>query len=149
MTWSQTTTALLEATHRAARGPKREGWFALWLLARVVEDAVPDAASGLDPLAERLTLKRLASLETRCASLTLPAPIRRALPGTFALLRESGTTGLALALSQLVAPVTEGLGPQAGQIVTALRNRVRDRAAAGPGAADTGPAGGSRGGTTR
>ena len=65
---------LLELLPRAARGPRRDGAFALWLTLRVAEDLLLQP-----PLAERASRRRLQALENRLSSLTLPPPLRRAL----------------------------------------------------------------------
>ena len=101
---------LLELLARTARGPRRV--FALWLVLRVAE-----GLAGATPATERAERRRVTNLEKRLASLTLPPPLRRALQSTLALLKEPGPDTPSLALRQLVAPVRETLGQEAGAAV--------------------------------
>ena len=104
--------ALLELLALSARGPRREGLFAVWLTARVALD------QGLvPPLPERAQRRRIEALERRLARLSLSPPLRRALAGTLALLRDPGTRPAAMALQQLTAPVRETLGEEAGEVI--------------------------------
>ena len=85
------------------------------------------------PLPERAAARRIAALERRLASLTLPAPLRRALNAALPQLASAaGTpTEVPQILSQLVAPAREAAGPEAGEAVNraaqAARQRLRDR----------------------
>lgn len=110
---------LLELLALSARGTRREGLFAVWLTARVALD------QGLDPpLPERAQRRRIEALERRLARLSLSPPLRRALAGTLALLRDPGTRPAAMALQQLTAPVRETLGAEAGEVLlTIVRSR--------------------------
>lgn len=58
----------------AARGPTRDGLFALWLVVRAAEALLPPA-----PVSPPNHRRRLQALETRLGSLALPAPLKRAL----------------------------------------------------------------------
>ena len=72
---------------------------------------------GLEPpLPERAQRRRIEALERRLARLSLSPPLRRALAGTLALLRDPGTRPAAMALQQLTAPVRETLGVEAGEV---------------------------------
>ena len=103
---------LLELLAASARGPRREGLFAVWLTARVALD------QGIDPpLPERAQRRRIDALERRLARLSLSPPLKRALAGTLSLLRDPGTRPAAMALQQLTAPVRETLGAEAGEII--------------------------------
>ena len=88
---------LLELLPRAARGPRRDGAFALWLTLRVAEDLLLQP-----PLAERASRRRLQALEHRLSSLTLPPPLRRALGAALGGLRGEGAAGVPLVLASLV-----------------------------------------------
>lgn len=108
------------------RGPKREGVFALWLTLRVAQDFHLDP-----PLPERLVRRRIAALATRLSSLTLPAPLRRALNATVQQLVDAGPEDIPQILNQLVAPAREATGTEAAE---ALRHaaqaaglRLKDR----------------------
>lgn len=103
---------LLEILAASARGPRREGLFAVWLTARVA------LGQGMEPpLPERAQRRRIEALERRLARLSLSPPLRRALAGTLALLRDPGTRTAAIALQQLTAPVRETLGVEAADVV--------------------------------
>lgn len=111
MTTTDAADPLLELLAASARGPRREGLFAVWLTARVALD------QGLvPPLPERAQRRRIEALERRLARLSLPPPLRRALAGTLALLRDPGARPAAMALQQLTAPVRETLGVEAGEV---------------------------------
>ncbi len=108
------------------RGPKREGVFALWLTLRVAQDFHLDP-----PLPERQVKRRISALATRLSSLTLPAPLRRALNATVLQLGSAKPEEIAQILSQLVAPAREATGAEAaeaiGQAVQVARGRGRER----------------------
>ena len=125
---------MLELLALSARGPRREGLFAVWLTARVALD------QGLDPpLPERAQRRRIEALERRLARLSLSPPLRRALAGTLALLRDPGTRPAAMALQQLTAPVRETLGTEAGEVIAraVLRASKAGRAGTAGGSATT------------
>ena len=107
------------------RGPRREGLFALWLILRVAQDALL-----LPALPERSMRRRVTSLDQRLSSLSLPAPLRRALATALTELKEPGRPQAALVLQQLVAPAREVLGVEAGEAIgkaaRAAAQRVRD-----------------------
>jgi len=116
--WEPAAVALADLLPRTARGPRRDGVFALWLTVRVALDF------GLTPpLPDRARRRRTGALERRLASLTLPAPLRRALTAALAQLQASDAAAAALALTQLVAPVRDTLGAEAGDAI-ALAARV-------------------------
>lgn len=116
--WEPAAVALADLLPRTARGPRRDGVFALWLTVRVALDF------GLSPpLPDRARRRRTGALERRLASLTLPAPLRRALTAALAQLQASDAAAAALALTQLVAPVRDTLGAEAGDAI-ALAARV-------------------------
>lgn len=105
------------------RGPKREGVFALWLTLRVAEDVLL-----VPPPPERAMRRRVAALEQRLSSLSVPAPLRRALGAALGALGEPRREEAALVLQQLVAPAREVLGPEAGDaIAKAARAAQRAR----------------------
>lgn len=116
---------LVRLMREVPRGPRREGVFALWLTLRVAEDLLL-----LPPQPERAVRRRVAALEHRLSSLTLPAPIRRALAGALAELGAPRREQAVLVLQQLVAPAREALGSEAaetiGRAARAARERVRE-----------------------
>jgi phytoene/squalene synthetase len=111
---------LTELLAHAARGPKREGLFALWLVVRAAEDDVLDP-----PLPPRLRARQLEALRHRLATLTLPAPVRRGVTSALALLDEATPGAGATALHQLTAPTREALGAEAADAVAAAARAVR------------------------
>lgn len=118
--------SLLELLAASDRGARREGLFAVWLTVRVALD------QGLDPgMPERAQRRRLDALERRLARLSLSLPLKRALAGTLALLREGEPNAAAIALQQLTAPVRETLGADAGEILAGAAASARRRLADG------------------
>lgn len=107
--WDPAATALLELLARTARGPRREGVFALWLTMRVAQDLLL-----IDPPPERAYRRRVAALEKRLSTLTVPPPLRRALAAAILQLRDAKPETAPIVLSQLVAPARESAGPEAG-----------------------------------
>lgn len=122
--WDPAATALLGLLTTTARGPRREGIFALWLTMRVAQDLVRET-----PPAERAHRRRLQALEHRLSSLTIPPPLRRALVAAISQLREGQPDTAAQVLSQLVAPARDTGGAEAGdalaQAARAARTAVR------------------------
>ena len=110
--WDPAATALLSLLAATARGPRREGIFALWLTVRVAQDLLRDP-----PPPERAHRKRLQALEHRLSSLTIPPPLRRALVAAIRQLWEARSETAAQVLSQLVAPARDTGGAEAGDAV--------------------------------
>ena len=94
----------------APRGPRREGLFALWLTLRVVEDLLLVPAQS-----ERAIKRRVAALERRLSSMSLPGPLRRALVASLGTLSEPNRAQVGAVLHYLVAPVREVLGAEAAE----------------------------------
>jgi hypothetical protein len=111
---------LLQLLARTVRGPRREGVYALWLLLRVTADYLLDP-----PLAERATRRRLAALEARLSSLTLPPPLRRALTAALLHLKDGARESVPLVLSSLVAPARETTGAEAADAVQRAARAAR------------------------
>jgi hypothetical protein len=118
--WDPAATALLGVLPQTARGPRREGIFALWLTVRVAQDLLRDP-----PLADRAHRRRLQALEHRLSSLTLPPPLRRALVAAISQLRDGRPENAAQVLSQLVAPAREAGGVEAGEAVAQAARNAR------------------------
>lgn len=118
--WDPAASALLDALPKTARGPRREGIFALWLTVRVAQDLL-----GNPPPAERAHRRRLQALEQRLSSLTVPPPLRRALVAAVSQLKESRPETAAQVLSQLVAPAREAGGTDAGDAVAQAARAAR------------------------
>lgn len=126
---------LLELMSARVRGPERDGLLALWLTLRVLEDA-----TGPDPLPDRVTRRRLAALARRLSRLTVPAPLRRALEAALGHVEEPAPRAVAVALTQLVAPALDTLGPAAAEAVASAARRAREEAGRPPRAPSRGPA---------
>lgn len=120
MTASTATTRLTELMAKTARGPKREGVYAVWLVVRAAEDRLRDP-----PIAEKLLTRQLAALEHRIATLTPPAPIRRGVASALALLAEAGPDSPAAALHLLMAPAREALGGEVAEAVSSAARAAR------------------------
>jgi hypothetical protein len=104
----------------AARGPQREGLFALWLVVRAAEALLPPA-----PVSAKNHRRRLQALESRLGSMALPAPLRRALSAARQHLETATPDAAALVLSQLTAPAREVLGAEAAEAVTVAARSAR------------------------
>lgn len=104
----------------AERGPGRDGLYALWLVLRVAEAVLPP-----HPVTLKNHRRRLQALETRLGGLALPGPLKRALAAARTHLDPGTPTAAALALSQLVAPTREVLGPAAAEAVAAAARNAR------------------------
>jgi len=122
---SPTGMALVRVMGEMPRGPKREGVFALWLLLRVAEDLLL-----LPPPPERGSRRRVAALEQRLSSLTLPGPLRRALVAALAELKEPRRERVGQVFLLLVAPAREALGAEASDVMAraarSAAQRIRD-----------------------
>ena len=114
--WTTATSRLVELLGRTARGPRREGVYALWLVVRAAEER------GREP---RLAPKHRDALRHRLSTLTLPAPIRRAVVSALALLEEDTDDAPATALNQLAAPAREALGTEVGEAVAGAARAAR------------------------
>jgi hypothetical protein len=106
---------LLELQERLQRGPKREGAFALWLVARVAWEVGMEGDE-----ADRADRRRIALLEKRLAPLAVPRPLARGLATALGHLLDGTSTAARIALSQLVAPAREAIGPEAGEAIALL-----------------------------
>jgi len=104
----------------AARGPKRDGLFALWLVVRAAEGALPPA-----PVSGRNHRRRLQALASRLATLALPAPLQRALVAARQHLEPATPAAAAQVLVQLVAPAREVLGAEAGEAIALAARSAR------------------------
>lgn len=111
-----TTTAeerLVALVAAAPRGPKRDGLYALWLTIRAAEALLPPA-----PVSAKNHRRRLQALETRIASLALPAPLKRALAAARTHLEPATAAAARMVLAELVAPARDVLGPEAADAVS-------------------------------
>jgi hypothetical protein len=111
---------LIGLVAQAARGPKREGLFALWLMLRAAEALLPPA-----PVSSRTHRRRLQALELRLGTLALAPPLRRALTAARHHLEPATPAAAALVLSQLVAPARDVLGPEAGDALAVAARTAR------------------------
>ncbi len=115
--------ALIKLMGETPRGPRREGVFALWLVLRVAEDLLL-----IPPQVDRAVKRRVAALERRLSSLSLPAPLRRALVGALAELSEPRREKAGPVLQLLVAPAREALGGDAAEVLGRAARSAAQRA---------------------
>jgi hypothetical protein len=96
----------------SARGPRRNGLFAIWLF-------MGSCGHLFDPhrVTERTHRRRLLALEKRLRSLLLPRPLERALHGGIQQLGKGTERSACVALRMMVAPVRETLGKDAAEAV--------------------------------
>jgi hypothetical protein len=111
---------LIALIAESARGPKRDGLFALWLVVRAAHGVLPPA-----PVSPRNHRRRLQALAGRLATLALPPPLARALVAAREHLEPATPEAAALVLSQLVAPTREVLGADAGEAVGVAAKAAR------------------------
>lgn len=108
--WHPAEVALVEQMAAAVRGPRREGYFALWLTVRIARDMVEEPRPP-----ERALRRRLHELERRLATLTLPAPLRRGMTAALLQLKPGTPEAAREALRFLAAPARESLGEIAAE----------------------------------
>jgi len=120
---------LLELQSRLERGPKREGTFALWLFGRVARDVGLGVHAG-----DRSERRRIALLERRLAPLAVPRPLSRGLSAALSHLAEASPAAARIALTQLVAPAREAIGPDAGEAMALLVRELHDAGRRAPSA---------------
>ena len=111
---------LLLGMSTAVRGPKQNGYYALWLFVRQCDGELLRGA--LSPDASE---RRLALLERRLSSLSLPAPLRRGMSGALRELHSGPETDVAHALDQLIAPASDALGPTAADAMAKASRKAR------------------------
>lgn len=119
-TLSDVENRIVDGMAQAARGPDRDAYFALWLTVRICDGLLPPNA-----LSERLHLLRLRQLERRLSSLSLRAPLRRAIASGIRELRAPGPETTELVLQHLVAPAADAVGPAAGAALAAAAQTAR------------------------
>ncbi len=112
---------LLEALADSARGPKRNGVFALWMFVRACGGVLPP-----DPLTPRAHHRRLQGLERRLTSLSLPAPLRRALASAVRELLDGNGIAAGMALQRLIAPARETLGSEVADMIGLAARMTKD-----------------------
>ncbi|HVM43475.1 MAG TPA: hypothetical protein VMT77_08205 [Gemmatimonadales bacterium] len=109
----------------SARGPQRDGVFALWLVVR----AALAAATPAGPPARQPD--RLRALAARIRSLNAPAPLRRSLAAAITDLGAPRAVAPAVVLAQLAAPAGDCLGRPAADAVQAAARAARPGARSG------------------
>jgi len=117
--------AFAKALADSARGPQRDGVFALWLVVRAA------LASALPPVAPARRADHLRALAGRLRSLNPPAPLRRPLAAALADLTGPRGPAVAVVLAQLAAPAAECLGRPAADAVQAATRAARPGARSG------------------
>jgi len=111
---------LVVALAAEARGPRRNGIFAIWLFARVAEAVLPP-----DGVSLRSHRQRVEALQRRLSSITLPVPLRRAMASAMRVVADGTPKAAALALNQLIAPAQETLGPPVADALASAAGRAR------------------------
>lgn len=101
---------LVAHLEETARGPKRNGTFAMWLVVRACQGELP--ASRLSSRARR---RRLSDLERRLSSLSMSTPLKRALASGVRYLGEQTPEASVTVLASLVTPAREHLGAEVGE----------------------------------
>jgi len=118
--------AVCELLARAARGPQRNGLFAVWLLLRVTSDLLPREGSP-----DRAQRRRVQAMEQRLRSLTLPATLRESMTRAAEILTGGSADGALTALREIQQPVRDALGPRAADVIrealSEAQQVVRDR----------------------
>jgi len=110
--------ALVAALAASARGPERDGVFALWLAVRAaLAGAPPEATPGRQA-------ERLRAVSQRVRSLSGPVPLRRSLAAALADLA-AARGAPTVVLTHLVAPVAENCPPAAAAAVQAAARAAR------------------------
>ena len=122
MPWDSASAELVRLLARTARGPKREGIYALWLTVRVTQDL-----AATPPVAERAQRKRVQALEHRLATLTLPPQLRRALSAALLQLKNPRPDTAADVLAQLAAPARDAAGTEAGDVLATAARAAREK----------------------
>jgi hypothetical protein len=112
---------LIALLSSVGRGPTRNAVFALWLFVHTCEGLMPP-----DRISDRAHQRRLQSLERRLSSLSLPAPLRRALASGLSELAVGTAFAASVALYQLVAPARETVGREAAEAVAMAARAARD-----------------------
>jgi hypothetical protein len=122
MPWDSASAELVRLLARTARGPKREGIYALWLTVRVTQDLL-----ATPPVADRAHRRRVQALEHRLATLTLPPQLRRALAAALLQLRNPRPDTAADVLAQLAAPAREATGAEPGDVLATAAKAAREK----------------------
>lgn len=124
--WDPAALDLLGLLENTVRGPRREGLYALWLALRVTQDLMLEP-----PLTERAVRRRLAALESRLSSLTMPASLRRALATALLQLRDATRENVPIILNNLVAPAKDAAGSEAAEAFRKAERAARQALLAG------------------
>jgi hypothetical protein len=111
--------ALTSALAASARGPERDGVFALWLAVRAALAAAPPAR------APARQSDRLRAVGQRVRSLTAPAPLRRSLGAALADLLPARGVAPSVVLSHLLAPAAESCSALAAAAIHAAARAAR------------------------
>jgi len=123
--WDPASVELVRLLAGTARGPRREGIYGLWLTVRVTQDLLL-----VPPIQERAHRRRVAALEHRLTTLTLPSSLRRALSAALMQLRSPRPETASEVLSQLAAPARDGAGAEVGEVIAAAARAAREKARA-------------------
>jgi hypothetical protein len=120
--WDPAALDLVRLLARTSRGPRREGIYALWLTLRVTQDLLL-----IPPPTERTHRRRVAALEHRLATLTLPPSLRRALAAAVLELKVPKPEAAVEVLALLTAPARDGAGSEAGDVIAGAARTAREK----------------------
>ena len=120
--WAPGEMVLLGLLQHTARGPKRGGLFAMWLVLRV-------AMTLCGPTVP--SKRHLAALKRRLSSLSMSQGARRALQAALTQLQDGTPEAAATALRQLVAPAEDLAGLEVGKALARAADTARRIAKAG------------------
>ena len=120
--WDSASAELVRLLAGTARGPKREGIYALWLTVRVTQDLLATPS-----IAERAHRRRVLALEHRLATLTLPPQLRRALSAALLQLKNPRVDTAPEVLAQLAAPARDGAGVETGDVIAMAARAAREK----------------------
>ncbi len=118
--WARGEIVLLGLLQHTARGPKRGGLFALWLVLRVAM-----MLCGPSVPSERSRRRHLSALDSRLSSLPMSQGARRALRAALMQLQEGTLEAAATVLRQLVAPAEDLARPESGKALTRVADTAR------------------------
>ncbi len=124
--WAPGEMVLLGLLQHTARGPKRGGLFAMWLVLRVAM-----TLCGPTVPSERSRKRHLAALKRRLSSLSMSQGARRALQAALTQLQDGTPEAAATALRQLVAPAEDLGGLEVGKALARAADTARRIAKAG------------------
>jgi hypothetical protein len=105
--------SLIAHLKETARGPSRNGAFAVWLFVHVCEDELPPLQ-----ISSRARRRRLSDLDRRLSSLSMPPSLKRALSDALVSLAEQTPDACLRALKSVSTQAREHLGAELGDALS-------------------------------